>query len=260
MNPEHWELTQYEVHRCPQEMITDSTKIAASPRSLLSELLCPICLDLLKNTMTTKECLHRFCQECIITALRSGNKECPTCRKKLISKRSLRPDPNFDALIAKIYPTSRMEPQDQQKVLASLTRRHMHALQQTNKRKRDTSMDSDQQDDRKSSPGKLDRPKELVEFQLVPHGVNMISQGDHMSSLYLGTTPNTTVGHLCEYLQMVHGEISHGNRHFDILIKHSPVSEPQLINDLALNLEQICDLYWQQGEKLQLFFTVSPSS
>lgn len=30
------------------------------------------------------------------------NKECPTCRKKLISKRSLRPDPNFDALIAKV--------------------------------------------------------------------------------------------------------------------------------------------------------------
>ena len=30
------------------------------------------------------------------------NKECPTCRKKLVSKRSLRPDPNFDALIAKV--------------------------------------------------------------------------------------------------------------------------------------------------------------
>ena len=31
-----------------------------------------------------------------------SNKECPTCRKKLISKRSLRPDPNFDALISKV--------------------------------------------------------------------------------------------------------------------------------------------------------------
>lgn len=29
-----------------------------------------------------------------------SNKECPTCRKKLVSKRSLRPDPNFDALIS----------------------------------------------------------------------------------------------------------------------------------------------------------------
>lgn len=55
---------------------------------------------MLKKTMTTKECLHRFCSDCIITALRSGNKECPTCRKKLVSKRSLRPDPNFDCLIS----------------------------------------------------------------------------------------------------------------------------------------------------------------
>ena len=33
-----------------------------------------------------------------------GNKECPTCRKKLVSKRSLRPDPNFDQLVAKLFP------------------------------------------------------------------------------------------------------------------------------------------------------------
>lgn len=66
---------------------------------------CPICLDMLKKTMTTKECLHRFCSDCIITALRSGNKECPTCRKKLVSKRSLRADPNFDLLISNIYPS-----------------------------------------------------------------------------------------------------------------------------------------------------------
>ncbi len=100
----NWELTLYEMQRKPQEPITDGTEIAVSPRSLQSELMCPICLDILKVTMTTKECLHRFCSDCIVTALRNGNKECPTCRKKLVSKRSLRRDPNFDALIAKIYP------------------------------------------------------------------------------------------------------------------------------------------------------------
>merc|ERR1711963_775476 len=99
-----WDLSLYELHRTPQEAITDDTEIALSPRSLHSELMCPICLDMLTNTMTTKECLHRFCHDCIITALRAGNKECPTCRKKLISKRSLRRDPNFDSLIEKIYP------------------------------------------------------------------------------------------------------------------------------------------------------------
>ncbi|XP_078604835.1 E3 ubiquitin-protein ligase RING2-like isoform X1 [Branchiostoma floridae x Branchiostoma japonicum] len=119
-----WELSLYELHRTPQEAITDTTEIAVSPRSLHSELMCPICLDMLKNTMTTKECLHRFCQDCIITALRSGNKECPTCRKKLVSKRSLRPDPNFDALISKIYPSRDEYEAHQERVLARLNKHH----------------------------------------------------------------------------------------------------------------------------------------
>lgn len=123
-----WELSLYELHRTPQEVITDSTEIAVSPRSLHSELMCPICLDMLKNTMTTKECLHRFCQECIITALRSGNKECPTCRKKLVSKRSLRADPNFDMLIAKIYPSRDEYEAHQERVMAKLNRQHSQAL------------------------------------------------------------------------------------------------------------------------------------
>ncbi|KAJ8986170.1 hypothetical protein NQ317_005644 [Molorchus minor] len=119
-----WELSLYELHRTPQEPITDNTEIAVSPRSLHSELMCPICLDMLKKTMTTKECLHRFCSECIITALRSGNKECPTCRKKLVSKRSLRPDPNFDLLISKIYPSRDEYEAHQERVLAKLNKSH----------------------------------------------------------------------------------------------------------------------------------------
>ena len=99
-----WELNQYELNRIPHEIINEDIEIAISPQTLRNELLCPICLEILKRTMTTKECLHRFCHDCIITALRSGNKECPTCRKKLASKRSLRPDPNFDAIITKIFP------------------------------------------------------------------------------------------------------------------------------------------------------------
>ncbi|XP_059047336.1 E3 ubiquitin-protein ligase RING1-like [Achroia grisella] len=114
------ELSLYELHRMPQEVIVDATEIAVSPRSLHSELMCPICLDMLKKTMTTKECLHRFCSDCIVTALRSGNKECPTCRKKLVSKRSLRPDPNFDLLISKIYPSRDEYEAHQERLLAKL--------------------------------------------------------------------------------------------------------------------------------------------
>ncbi|XP_014249940.1 E3 ubiquitin-protein ligase RING1-like [Cimex lectularius] len=122
-----WELSLYELHRTQQDAITDNTEIAVSPRSLHSELMCPICLDMLKKTMTTKECLHRFCSDCIITALRSGNKECPTCRKKLISKRSLRPDPNFDLLISKIYPSRDEYDAHQVRVLEKLNKSHSQA-------------------------------------------------------------------------------------------------------------------------------------
>lgn len=52
------------------------------------------------------------------------NKECPTCRKKLVSKRSLRPDPNFDALISKIYPSRDEYEAHQDRVLAKLNRLH----------------------------------------------------------------------------------------------------------------------------------------
>jgi len=119
-----WDLSLYELHRTPQEAITDDTEIAVSARSLQSELTCPICLDMLTNTMTTKECLHRFCAECIVTALRSGNKECPTCRKKLVSKRSLRPDPNFDQLVEKIFPNREEYEAHQESILDSISRSH----------------------------------------------------------------------------------------------------------------------------------------
>ncbi|XP_041811289.1 E3 ubiquitin-protein ligase RING2-A-like isoform X2 [Chelmon rostratus] len=119
-----WELSLYELQRSPQEAIMDGTEVAVSPRSLHSELMCPICLDMLKNTMTTKECLHRFCSDCIVTALRSGNKECPTCRKKLVSRRSLRRDSNFDALISKIYPSRDEYEAHQRRVLERLNRLH----------------------------------------------------------------------------------------------------------------------------------------
>lgn len=62
-----------------------------------------------------------------MTALRSGNKECPTCRKKLVSKRSLRPDPNFDLLISKIYPSRDEYEAHQTRVLEKLNKSHSQA-------------------------------------------------------------------------------------------------------------------------------------
>lgn len=230
-----WELSLYELNRTPQEAITDNTEIAVSPRSLHSELMCPICLDMLKNTMTTKECLHRFCQDCIITALRSGNKECPTCRKKLVSKRSLRPDPNFDALISKIYPSRDEYEAHQERVLAKLNKQHssaslthsieeglrmqaMNRAQRVRVRKHETEPDltkletasttsndatplkrSKTAEDSDGEPPVSDLPASDIElvFRPLPNENQNI---DSLQTRFIKTTANATVDHLSKYL------------------------------------------------------------
>lgn len=68
------------------------------------EFQCPICLGIIRKTRTVMECLHRFCRDCIDKSMRLGNNECPACRTHCASRRSLRDDPNYDALIATLYP------------------------------------------------------------------------------------------------------------------------------------------------------------
>ncbi|CAD5233957.1 unnamed protein product [Bursaphelenchus xylophilus] len=102
------ELNDYDRQRKPHPAITDNTMVKLGSRTLSTEITCPICLDLFTSTMGTKECLHRFCSECISTALLRNNRECPTCRKKIVSKRSLRPDENMDILINNLWPERRL--------------------------------------------------------------------------------------------------------------------------------------------------------
>ncbi|KAI4378329.1 hypothetical protein MLD38_015820 [Melastoma candidum] len=68
------------------------------------DVQCPICLGIIRKTRTVMECLHRFCRECIDKSMRLGNNECPACRTHCASRRSLRDDTNYDALIYALYP------------------------------------------------------------------------------------------------------------------------------------------------------------
>ncbi|KAG6423652.1 hypothetical protein SASPL_114054 [Salvia splendens] len=68
------------------------------------EVQCPLCLGIIRKTRTVMECLHCFCRECIDKSMRLGNNECPACRTHCAGRRSLRDDPNSDALIAALYP------------------------------------------------------------------------------------------------------------------------------------------------------------
>ncbi|KAG2683807.1 hypothetical protein I3760_10G050500 [Carya illinoinensis] len=78
--------------------------VAVKLSDIRKEVQCPICLGIIRKTRTVMECLHRFCRECIDKSMRMGNNECPACRTHCASRRSLRDDPNYDALIAALYP------------------------------------------------------------------------------------------------------------------------------------------------------------
>ncbi|KAK2436607.1 RING 1B [Trifolium repens] len=82
----------------------DEEFVAVKLSDVRKEVQCPICLGIIRKTRTVMECLHRFCRECIDKSMRLGNNECPACRTHCASRRSLRDDPNFDTLIAAIYP------------------------------------------------------------------------------------------------------------------------------------------------------------
>ncbi|XP_016662806.1 E3 ubiquitin-protein ligase RING2-like [Acyrthosiphon pisum] len=122
---DEWKLSLYELQRTCHEVITDDTEIEVPLESIHKDLMCPICLELLNKTMATK-CLHRFCSECIVTALRAGNKKCPTCRKRLISKRCLRPDHNIDLLISKLFPNREEFNEHRNKIIENLNQSQSH--------------------------------------------------------------------------------------------------------------------------------------
>ena len=92
-------LTLFDIERKARE---SNKKICRLPINSVNTLFhCPVCLGYMKKTFIVMECLHRFCGDCIQKCLRLGKKECPSCRVHIPSRRSLRPDLNYDELVSK---------------------------------------------------------------------------------------------------------------------------------------------------------------
>jgi hypothetical protein len=94
-------LTLWDVNRTPRtvEALDPNHRLRLPVKVLHPDFRCPICCGYLKKTTTVMECMHRFCEECIETSIRLAKKECPTCRIRIPSRRSLRSDKRFDKLI-----------------------------------------------------------------------------------------------------------------------------------------------------------------
>ncbi|KAI9098702.1 hypothetical protein DFS34DRAFT_658380 [Phlyctochytrium arcticum] len=99
-------LSDYERNREPIPIVLEEINLNIPVKELQEDFTCPVCRNLLQQTMVTVECMHRFCYTCIREALFKGNKQCPACRRECHSMRNLRPDIRFDELIKVLYPAA----------------------------------------------------------------------------------------------------------------------------------------------------------
>ena len=60
--------------------------------TLKEGLLCSVCAEIYKDPFNVKNCLHKFCANCIEDYNRIYKKECPACRAQIGSRRHLRRD------------------------------------------------------------------------------------------------------------------------------------------------------------------------
>ena len=95
-------LTLYDIHRRPRRVPSGRWQCSSQVRQVLHAFRCVICLSTLNNPKAVRECMHRFCEDCIEKSLRMGRNECPFCRVFVPSKRNLAVDTSVEHLIANV--------------------------------------------------------------------------------------------------------------------------------------------------------------
>lgn len=103
------DLKLHELEFKPRPLTTENSDLVYIPPvqliELQNELNCPICLDIMTNTVVTK-CLHRYCRECIhryLSQIDYQERKCPLCKEN-VNKRALKQDERMDFLISLFFP------------------------------------------------------------------------------------------------------------------------------------------------------------
>ena len=214
--------------------------------------------------MTTKECLHRFCAECIITALRSGNKECPTCRKKLVSKRSLRPDPNFDQLVTKLFPDKEECEEEQEKAGFA------HAKRLCRRRSLPVNSSEEPRDLNEEDSSKFQNKS--VQLRLNPHKKikeELLSRLDGRKERFVETSSKATIKHLLQYVK-TRLEIELGSKDKDkktevcnikLSLGHDDIREENdekidvKLDDMEMTLNTVAMEVWKKDSPVEISFS-----
>ena len=125
----------------------------------------------------------------------AGNKECPTCRKKLVSKRSLRPDPNFDQLVSKLFP-DRDDTEEQQEKAGFVHAKRLCKKRKLSNETEGTDLDLADEDNKS-------KKNSLVNFKLICHEdmpediVEKLKQRER----FVETSSSATIQHVKAYVK-----------------------------------------------------------
>ncbi|VIO86472.1 Uncharacterized protein BM_BM5776 [Brugia malayi] len=95
------QLTSYDRSRKPHTLCSGVDTKSIHFDWISKELECGICEKTIQNTMVVRNCMHRFCADCILQRIHTGARKCPSCHKVLPKKTPLKSDANFDAIINK---------------------------------------------------------------------------------------------------------------------------------------------------------------
>jgi len=256
----------------PVRKLLHDQKVNVSLRSLNADLTCRVCLGIIRNCTTVMECLHRFCGECIEKSLRLGRKQCPSCRVACPSRRNLRRDIHFDALIAKIFPDIAEAEAEQDSLVQQIITGHNHkafvqgiqaaASKQKEKQKlrakRPKRLNAEPEGSEKTKkikpPDSGSRDQGCISFCLQEHPSITKSGKYRLKKRYLRTSRTATVRLLSKYLSQKLATPP-GSR-FSLEVSTDNRSEPLAEH---LTLEQIEDTLWNRPEGLILTYTLGTS-
>ncbi|KAG3277851.1 RNF2-like [Ictidomys tridecemlineatus] len=250
------ELSLYELQQTPQEAITDGLKIV--------------------NAMTTKECLHRFCTDCIITALRS----------ELVSKISL----------SKIYPSRDKYGAHQERVLARINKHNnqqvlslsteeglkipdmnrlhgaedngdsdsshcsnafTHSNQEAGPSNKwiktydDSGLELDNNNATEATDPVMEGASE-TELVFRPHP-SLMEKDDSAQTRYIKISGNATVDHLSKYLRLALRELRTSEKQYTIYI--ATANGQFTILNGSFSLELVSEKYWKVNKPRELYYT-----
>lgn len=72
-------------------------------RTYSYNFMCSICRCILQDTMSLKNCMHKFCETCIKSSINSRNRRCPICHASITTAREMCRDHTYDAVKHEFY-------------------------------------------------------------------------------------------------------------------------------------------------------------